>query len=79
VIVVLAVAAAVFSITRTIRSSQGRNMGSLGGFAGKADLMRGSGQEEAPQPGRGGPANRAGSGMEGPSQGMPAGGKGSGL
>ncbi len=58
VIVVLAIAAAVFSITRTVKKSQGENMGSLGGIPSKAEMMKESGVEP--------PAGGTGSGMEGP-------------
>lgn len=84
VIAILAVAAAIFSITRTVRSSQGENKGSLPGFAGKAQLMQQQQGEEAPAANvgvKGGSAEGpAGAGMEGPAQqpGLMMGGKGAG-
>lgn len=82
VIAVLAVAAAIFSITRTVRSSQGENKGSLGGFASKAELMRQQQGEETPGQAAGGKSGPAedmpGSGREGPAGGFSMGGKGSG-
>lgn len=58
IVVVLAIVAAVFSIARTVKKTQGENMGSLGGIPSKAELMKESGVEP--------PAGSTGSGMEGP-------------
>jgi len=47
VILVVALAAAVFSITRTVTAGQGKAVGHLGGIVGKAEAMKG--QQASPQ------------------------------
>jgi hypothetical protein len=40
VVALVAVAAAVFSITHTVKSNQGKSVGTMSGFQGKAALMK---------------------------------------
>jgi len=82
IFLVLAIAAAVWSIGRTIKSTQGENKGTLQGFASKSELMKPQAGQNA-EPGAGTPAappmeGPPGSGMEGPGSGPAQGGKGSG-